>query len=198
MARPKRRSHPLPVDSPPPSSSTQSNPILLDFTSLVDRCLFLSSTLHPTSRSQGSASVLAPHRQNLYQCPFFLIILLFMVLPRLSSHCTGTMTFGEQNSLPQSFRLLDQALASGINFFDSAEMLAPYSSYLSSELHFGWHMLLRWIMGGPVFELHLRFTGTQFLSGQRLRAEARRFSAAGSKPGISLATASSWPQRSFL
>ncbi|XVE77711.1 hypothetical protein DITRI_Ditri13aG0084900 [Diplodiscus trichospermus] len=34
----------------------------------------------------------------------------------------GTMTFGEQNSLTQSFRLLDQAFEAGINFFDSAEM----------------------------------------------------------------------------
>ncbi|XP_039061833.1 protein tas-like [Hibiscus syriacus] len=35
---------------------------------------------------------------------------------------SGTMTFGEHNSLPQSFRLLDQAFEAGINFFDSAEM----------------------------------------------------------------------------
>uniref|UniRef100_A0A2P2MGQ0 NADP-dependent oxidoreductase domain-containing protein n=1 Tax=Rhizophora mucronata TaxID=61149 RepID=A0A2P2MGQ0_RHIMU len=32
------------------------------------------------------------------------------------------MTFGEQNSLAQSFRLLDHAFHAGINFFDSAEM----------------------------------------------------------------------------
>ncbi|KAK4408016.1 hypothetical protein Sango_0382600 [Sesamum angolense] len=36
----------------------------------------------------------------------------------------GTMTFGEQNSLPQSFQLLDKAFDSGINFFDSAEMIS--------------------------------------------------------------------------
>jgi hypothetical protein len=35
------------------------------------------------------------------------------------------MTFGEQNTLPQSFRLLDEAFAAGINFFDSAEMYTP-------------------------------------------------------------------------
>lgn len=35
------------------------------------------------------------------------------------------MTFGEQNSLPQSFRLLDEAFSAGINFFDSAEMYTP-------------------------------------------------------------------------
>ncbi|KAM7256076.1 hypothetical protein ACFE04_011817 [Oxalis oulophora] len=34
----------------------------------------------------------------------------------------GTMTFEEQNTLPQSFRLLDEAFDVGINFFDSAEM----------------------------------------------------------------------------
>ncbi|KAJ1426200.1 NADP-dependent oxidoreductase domain [Sesbania bispinosa] len=32
------------------------------------------------------------------------------------------MTFGEQNTLSQSFRLLDEAFDAGINFFDSAEM----------------------------------------------------------------------------
>ncbi|KAL5701469.1 hypothetical protein ACHQM5_026799 [Ranunculus cassubicifolius] len=40
----------------------------------------------------------------------------------VSKLCLGTMTFGEQNSLNQSFRLLDQAFDAGINFFDSAEM----------------------------------------------------------------------------
>ncbi|XP_023526181.1 uncharacterized protein LOC111789740 isoform X1 [Cucurbita pepo subsp. pepo] len=40
----------------------------------------------------------------------------------VSRLCFGTMTFGEQNSMSQSFRLLDQAFDAGINFFDSAEM----------------------------------------------------------------------------
>ncbi|KAK7318893.1 hypothetical protein RJT34_03600 [Clitoria ternatea] len=40
----------------------------------------------------------------------------------VSRLCLGTMTFGEQNTLSQSFRLLDQAFHGGINFFDSAEM----------------------------------------------------------------------------
>ncbi|XP_019076694.1 uncharacterized protein LOC100244190 isoform X4 [Vitis vinifera] len=35
---------------------------------------------------------------------------------------SGTMTFGEQNSLSQSFGLLSLAFHSGINFFDSAEI----------------------------------------------------------------------------
>ncbi|KAK7359148.1 hypothetical protein VNO77_01095 [Canavalia gladiata] len=49
---------------------------------------------------------------------------LFNLAPNLtvSRLCLGTMTFGEQNTLPQSFRLLDQAFDAGINFFDSAEM----------------------------------------------------------------------------
>ncbi|KAE8722872.1 Tetraketide alpha-pyrone reductase 2 [Hibiscus syriacus] len=49
---------------------------------------------------------------------------LFNLAPNLtvSRLCLGTMTFGEHNSLPQSFRLLDQAFEAGINFFDSAEM----------------------------------------------------------------------------
>ncbi|BFG26422.1 hypothetical protein CerSpe_126960 [Prunus speciosa] len=34
----------------------------------------------------------------------------------------GTMTFGKQNTFPESFGLLDQAFLSGINFFDSTEM----------------------------------------------------------------------------
>ncbi|MBA0769598.1 hypothetical protein Gotri_018310, partial [Gossypium trilobum] len=39
------------------------------------------------------------------------------------------MTFGEQNSLPQTLRLLDQAFDAGINFFDSAEMYGvPHAS----------------------------------------------------------------------
>ncbi|KAL4590506.1 hypothetical protein LXL04_003437 [Taraxacum kok-saghyz] len=40
----------------------------------------------------------------------------------VSKLCLGTMTFGEQNSLSQSFKLLDKAFDTGINFFDSAEM----------------------------------------------------------------------------
>ncbi|XP_073303510.1 uncharacterized protein [Primulina huaijiensis] len=40
----------------------------------------------------------------------------------VSRLCLGTMTFGEQNSLAQSFQLLDKAFHSRINFFDSAEM----------------------------------------------------------------------------
>ncbi|VVA19097.1 Hypothetical predicted protein [Prunus dulcis] len=34
----------------------------------------------------------------------------------------GMMTFGKQNTFPESFGLLNQAFLSGINFFDSTEM----------------------------------------------------------------------------
>ncbi|KAF5180746.1 Voltage-gated potassium channel subunit beta-1 [Thalictrum thalictroides] len=49
---------------------------------------------------------------------------LFKMAPglKVSKLCLGTMTFGEQNSLNQSFCLLDEAFDAGINFFDSAEM----------------------------------------------------------------------------
>ncbi|GAV79054.1 Aldo_ket_red domain-containing protein [Cephalotus follicularis] len=49
---------------------------------------------------------------------------LFNLAPNLtvSRLCLGTMTFGEQNSLAESFHLLNQAFDTGINFFDSAEM----------------------------------------------------------------------------
>ncbi|KAF4357681.1 hypothetical protein F8388_007217 [Cannabis sativa] len=49
---------------------------------------------------------------------------LFNLAPNLSVSrlCFGTMTLGEQNTLSDSFRLLDQAFNAGVNFFDSAEM----------------------------------------------------------------------------
>ncbi|KAK7399720.1 hypothetical protein VNO78_10909 [Psophocarpus tetragonolobus] len=48
----------------------------------------------------------------------------FNLAPNLtvSRLCLGSMTFGEQNTVEESFRLLDQAFHGGINFFDSAEM----------------------------------------------------------------------------
>lgn len=49
---------------------------------------------------------------------------MFLLAPDLSVSrlCFGTMTLGEQNTVPQSFRLLDAAFEAGINFLDSAEM----------------------------------------------------------------------------
>ena len=40
----------------------------------------------------------------------------------VSRICLGTMTWGEQNDQAQAFEQLDHALASGINFIDTAEM----------------------------------------------------------------------------
>ncbi|CDP03572.1 unnamed protein product [Coffea canephora] len=61
----------------------------------------------------------------------------------VSRLCLGTMTFGEQNTLLQSFQLLDKAFDAGINFFDSAEMYPvpqrPHTQGRSEE-YFG-----RWI-----------------------------------------------------
>ncbi|PWA89789.1 aldo-keto reductase [Artemisia annua] len=61
----------------------------------------------------------------------------------VSKLCLGTMTFGEQNSLSQSFNILDKAFDSGINFFDSAEMYpVPQraETHGRSEEYFG-----RWV-----------------------------------------------------
>lgn len=51
-----------------------------------------------------------------------IIILITRMYVLMYYESSGTMTFGEQNTLCQSFRLLDQAFDAGINFFDSAEM----------------------------------------------------------------------------
>ncbi|KAF3662705.1 putative histone H2AXa-like [Capsicum annuum] len=56
---------------------------------------------------------------------------------------SGTMTFGEQNTSAESFKLLDKAFNSGVNFFDSAEMYpVPQraETHGRSEEYFG-----RWI-----------------------------------------------------
>ncbi|XP_027345069.1 uncharacterized protein LOC113857412 [Abrus precatorius] len=70
---------------------------------------------------------------------------LFNLAPNLtvSRLCLGTMTFGEQNTLPQSFRILDQAFDAGINFFDSAEMYpVPQRSHTCGRSE---DYLARWI-----------------------------------------------------
>jgi len=45
---------------------------------------------------------------------------------KVSQICLGTMTFGEQNSQNESFKLMDLANDKGINFFDTAEMYPTY------------------------------------------------------------------------
>src|SRR5256885_9975277 len=41
---------------------------------------------------------------------------------RVSPICLGTMNFGPLTSEPDSFAIMDRALAEGINFFDSADV----------------------------------------------------------------------------
>ena len=41
---------------------------------------------------------------------------------RVSPICLGTMTFGKMSSKSESFKIMDKAYESGINFFDNAEM----------------------------------------------------------------------------
>ena len=45
---------------------------------------------------------------------------------RVSNVCLGTMTFGEQTSEDEAFKILDFAYSSGINFIDTAEMYPIY------------------------------------------------------------------------
>ena len=45
---------------------------------------------------------------------------------KVSSICLGTMTFGEQTSKAESFRMMDYAHEQGINFFDTAEIYPVY------------------------------------------------------------------------
>ena len=45
---------------------------------------------------------------------------------KVSKMCLGTMTFGEQNSEKDSFKIMDHAKEYGVNFFDTAEMYPTY------------------------------------------------------------------------
>ena len=45
---------------------------------------------------------------------------------KVSKFCLGTMTFGEQNSEKESFKIMDFASENGINFIDTAEMYPTY------------------------------------------------------------------------
>jgi aryl-alcohol dehydrogenase-like predicted oxidoreductase len=44
----------------------------------------------------------------------------------VSKICLGTMTFGEQTSKKEAFKIMDYAFERGINFFDTAEMYPVY------------------------------------------------------------------------
>lgn len=82
------------------------------------------------------------------------------------------MTFGEQNTLSQSFQLLDKAFDAGINFFDSAEMyptthIVPFTliyvhAYLSS-----------------LYNLTILLAGIQCHRGRKLREGVRSILAVG-------------------
>ena len=41
---------------------------------------------------------------------------------RVSRLCLGTMNFGPYTPEPDAFRIMDEALAAGINFFDTANV----------------------------------------------------------------------------
>ena len=41
---------------------------------------------------------------------------------QVSPICLGTMTFGEQVSEAEAFRIMDRAVERGVSFFDTAEM----------------------------------------------------------------------------
>lgn len=41
----------------------------------------------------------------------------------VTSICLGTMTFGQQNTEAEAHQQLDRAMAAGINFIDTAEMV---------------------------------------------------------------------------
>jgi len=45
---------------------------------------------------------------------------------KVSNICLGTMTFGEQTSKSEAFKIMDYAFDNGINFFDTAEMYPIY------------------------------------------------------------------------
>jgi len=55
----------------------------------------------------------------------------------------GTMTFGEQNSQSESFKLMDYAFEKGVNFFDTAEIYPIYpkkeTAGKSEEIIGSWH-----------------------------------------------------------
>ena len=61
---------------------------------------------------------------------------------KISSLCLGTMTFGEQTSKSEAFKMMDVAYENGINFFDTAEIYPVYpkkeTSGLTEEIIGNW------------------------------------------------------------
>jgi len=48
---------------------------------------------------------------------------------KVSAICLGTMTYGDQNTEAEAHEQLDYALAQGINFIDTAEMIWWFYRY---------------------------------------------------------------------
>ena len=67
---------------------------------------------------------------------------------KVSRLCLGTMNFGPLTDEKEAFRIMDEALDNGINFFDTANM---YGSFLCDNGHHGWteEIIGRWFkLGG--------------------------------------------------
>lgn len=100
------------------------------------------------------------------------------------------MTFGEQNSLPQSFQLLDKAFDAGINFFDSAEMYVIISEVPNYSLCVSLPSYI-WISVTILYE----GSGIQCHSVRKLKGRARSILDVGLEREIFLGTVSSSPLR---
>lgn len=66
---------------------------------------------------------------------------------KVSRLCLGTMNFGPLTDETDAFRIMDEALDAGINFFDTADM---YGSFLCDNGHHGWteEIIGRWFRQG--------------------------------------------------
>ncbi|MBE5781583.1 MAG: aldo/keto reductase [Clostridiales bacterium] len=66
---------------------------------------------------------------------------------RVSRLCLGTMNFGPLTDEKDAFRIMDEALDNGINFFDTADV---YGSFLCDNIRFGWteEIIGRWFKQG--------------------------------------------------
>lgn len=65
----------------------------------------------------------------------------------VSEICLGTMTFGTQADKKESFRIMDKAVAKGIDFFDTAELYpVPPTTELAGQTE---EMVGEWMKGKP-------------------------------------------------
>src|SRR5256885_9468235 len=82
--------------------------------------------------------------------------------PEVSSLAIGTMAFGSQMDQESAHRLLDEAYAAGVNFFDTAELYpapAQAETYGLAELILG-----RWLRQVPRDEIVI---SSKVAGGQR-------------------------------